>query len=176
MPNGIPFARVLKEEVPLAQSGTPSIQIHQVQSGQSLALISYLYSSTRAQAVVLINCEDDYNLPDEVAKTASQSVDIPLLVLRRAHGDELLRALEEMPPLHCEIAVISNPDCQVSSPAPSKFRSKESREKRGKLTGKLLDKSLWPCLEKLQRFMIKSFRGSALSFCQITHRCLDNHG
>ena len=137
--NGIPCARVAKEEVPLAQYGTPSIQIHQVQAGQSLALISYLYRWTGASSVVLINSENHYSLPEEVMETASQAIDIPLMVLKRDDGAELLWWLEEMPLLQCEVAVVSSSSFQAGLPLRQNSHFKESREKRDRLTGNLLD-------------------------------------
>ena len=137
--NGIPCARVAKEEVPLAQYGTPSIQVHQVQAGQSLPLISYLYRWTGASVVVLINSENHYSLPEEFMETASQAVDIPLMVLKRDDGDELLWWLEEMPSLQCEIAVVSSSSYQAGLPLRQNSHFKESREKRDRLTGNLLD-------------------------------------
>ena len=138
----IPCARVAKEEVPLTHSGSPSVQVHRVDDRQNLTLISYLYGWTRALAVVLINNEDDCNLPEELVKTASYDSDVPLFILKRADGDDLLRCLEEMPSLYCEIALVSNPDYQVSPLLSQKFHSKESKEKVQRLTGNLGEKSL----------------------------------
>ena len=139
MPPAIPSARVAKEEVPLTQSGTPSVQVHQVEPGQNLALVSHLYRCTGAQAVVLINYvnEDYYSLPEAFVETAlGSSNGIPLFVLTRVDGDELVRCLEEMPSLQCEIAVISNRGYQVSPLLNQRFHSKESRERSRRLTSK----------------------------------------
>ena len=72
---------------------TENIRCHQLQPDDSVAELLSKFRKNNAKAVILINTEDNYQLPKEFVVGVPQ-LTFPVLVVKLRNGVEILRCLE----------------------------------------------------------------------------------
>lgn len=90
----------MKQSIPVSwrylvteDEGMENIRLHELVEGQKLASLLKEFNYFYIKAVVLVNTEDHYELAAEFV-TGVKEVPVPLLVVKRTDGEDILRCLE----------------------------------------------------------------------------------